>query len=305
MNTISQNLSLLKDFAGFSMENGKFYAAQYGQITTSQETSKDITILTDEGDKVTISADTQRSSQYATYSGLVRANGVYAAIQGYSMAVDNSSEFSMTVEGDLSERELKDIRKAIKAIDQIMYSALSGDSGNVLSMINKVEDLESISSFEASVESEKTVVMEQAIMMVAEEASEPVEENDGEMTTTAETGEDPLKPATDQIMDIMQNSGVKPARLIKPLNRYLSKLFDRFSNEDHDHPKRLEMGRRMRSEILERIKQWREENESLTSGKEQTEAGALEMKEDITSPQEIQMAETSDENETEPSTEMA
>jgi hypothetical protein len=285
MNAISQNLSLLKDFTGFSMDQGKFYAAQLSQVTTSQEESKDITILTEEGDKVTISADSQRNSQYTTYSGLVRANGVYASLQGKSLAMDSSMEFSMAVEGDLNEQEMKDIRKAIKAIDKIMHSALSGDMGNALAMVNEVGNLESISSFEASMESKKTVVMEQAIMMVAEGAAEPTEENAEENAVIGS----PIKPATDQIMDIVQNSGVKPAKFDKPFKRYLSNLFDRFSKEDHEHHKRHEIGRRMKSELLERIRQWREEKEKE---QETPETGSinnepLEMNENTTPPPEV------------------
>lgn len=261
MNAISQNPSLFKDFTGFPMENGKFYAAQFNQVTTSQENSKDITILTAEGDKVTISADSQRTSQYTTYNGLARVNDMSMSLQGKSISIDSSSEFSMIVEGDLNEQEMKDIQKAMKTIDKIMQSVLSGNSENTMAMVNKIGNLGSISSFEATMESKNSVIVEQAFMMVAEGATEAVSDGEIEGSTS---NQDSLKPATDKIMDIVDSSGIKPSKFIKPLNQYLSNHLDRISGDDNVHPKRLEMGKRMRSEILDRIKQLNEAKEGIS-----------------------------------------
>ncbi len=222
MNAISQNLSNLKDFAGPSLGDGKFYAGRINQVTTSVENSKDITILTAEGDKVTISTDFQRTSQYTTYNGLARVNDLSLSLGGKNISIDSSSEFSMQVEGNLSEQEIKDIQKAMKAIDKILQSTFSGDLGKTAAMMNKIGNLESISSFEASMESKKSVVVEQAIMTVAEGTVEsPVDgKADGSVVN-----QDSLKQAADQIMDIIKHSGVKPSKFIKPLNRYLSDYF--------------------------------------------------------------------------------
>ncbi|MFH2045187.1 MAG: hypothetical protein ABIK92_08565 [Pseudomonadota bacterium] len=260
MNAIFQNPSVSKDFAGYSMESSKFYFAQFNQVTTSKEDSKDITILTAEGDKVTISANSQSTSQYTTYNGFARVNNMSLNLQGKSISTDSSSEFSMLVEGDLNKQEVKDIQKAMKAIDKIMQSTLSGNLKNAMAMVNKVGNLESIASFEANMESNKTVIVEQALMMVSEGT---VESPAGGEAEESIANQDSLKQTADQIMDIMEHSGVKPPKFIKPLNRYLSNQLDKNSDDDHEHPKHIEMGKRMSSELLERIKQLQEAKEGV------------------------------------------
>ncbi|MBU1056217.1 MAG: hypothetical protein KKC46_20685 [Proteobacteria bacterium] len=258
MNAIFPNTLVSKDFTGYSTESSKFYFAQFNQVTTSQEESRNITILTAEGDKVTILADSQSTSQYSTYNGFARVNNMSLNLQGKSISTDSSSEFLMLVEGDLNKQEVKDIQKAMKAIDKIMQSTLSGNLKNAMAMVNKVGNLESIASFEANIESKKSVVVEQALMMVAEKT---VESPSGGETEESIVNRDSLKQAADQIMDIMEHSGVKPSKFIKPLNRYLSNQLDKNSDDDHEHPKHIEMGRSMRSELLERIKQLQEAKE--------------------------------------------
>lgn len=265
MNAISQNLPNFRDFDGLSMGSGKFYASQINQITTSVENSKDITIMTAEGDKVTISSDFQSKSQYTTYNSLARVSNMSLNIGGNSFSINSSSEFSMLVEGDLNEQELKDIQKAMKTIDKIMQSTLSGNLKNAMAMVNKVGNLESIASFEAGMQSNKTVIVEQALMMVSEGTPEGAAEGNVEGSIS---DQGLLKPAADQIMGVIDQSGLKPSKFIKPLDRYISEhFFDKSSTEDHKYQKHPEMGRRIRSELLERIKQLDEAKEEIPESK--------------------------------------
>ena len=95
------------------------------RLSISEIQTKDITIYTDEGDKITISSNEQSHAQYLTYEGLARKriSGDYqghtvrretlAMFKGERFEFENSRSISISVDGDLDEQELKDIKQAI------------------------------------------------------------------------------------------------------------------------------------------------------------------------------------------------
>jgi len=171
MNTITPYPSNMTDPSAF---NASRYSNQMlTQASVSQQQNKDITLYTDEGDKVTISSGQQSQAFYSNYAGFSneRISGSFdsyafnqyktAPFQDEAFRYENGQHLSISVDGNLNEQERKDIRKAIKTIDKIMTKVLKGgDINKGLAKALRLVNRGSISAIEANYSYEKSIMVE-------------------------------------------------------------------------------------------------------------------------------------------------
>ena len=82
------------DFAG----SGTYFSGSHiSSLSTYQQKNTDITIITAEGDKVTLSASTHQEASYLTYSSLVRRGSEMTQIQGKRYSMEINQDFSITI----------------------------------------------------------------------------------------------------------------------------------------------------------------------------------------------------------------
>jgi len=124
--------------------------AAASKISVSRSQSTDISILTAEGDKVTLSASFIDNAEFATYDSRGSAGG--------SRSFERS--FSFTVEGELSRKELKDIRRAIRTIEKATHDVLKGKTEKAAQRASKLERLDTIAQLQAEVEMTRKVSVE-------------------------------------------------------------------------------------------------------------------------------------------------
>jgi len=119
------------------------------QIGARTTRSTDLSIVTAEGDKVTISASATHGVGYAAASG--SADGV--SLTAGSLTVSDSSSLSISVEGDLNRRELHDIKKVVRALER---AAARGDASRLLDRLSHAH-LNSLSSVSGSITTQTVV----------------------------------------------------------------------------------------------------------------------------------------------------
>ena len=242
---------------------------QAARISISETQSKDITIFTDEGDKVTISSNEQSYAQYLTYEGLSRKriSGDYqghaitkesfAMFKGERFEFETSRSISISVDGDLNEQELKDIKKAIKGIDKIMTDLLyGGDMVKAIAKAIEIKELDTISGLEANYRYEKEVMVEQTSIKesttysrqgLAETAplTKPLTKNTNYL--------DQLKTLIDEMDSIVKESGLEPSRFNNPIKR----LFSNYRNDLHEKESqdngKIRITELIEAELIERI----------------------------------------------------
>ena len=267
MLSITQNSNFLADYLGLAKDNNTFYGSQITNISSSQHQNKDITILTAEGDRVTLSSDSTCQTSYYDYKGLINERHARAELQLSRYSVDVNQELSITIEGDLSEEEIQDIQKSIKMIDKIMHQALSGNLGPALTMIHGISSMESISGFSADLVIENIVSFEQQTAFKAQTAA-PVSITEILSDQNALSNDRSDTALNTMLESLEHNKGFKNKKLIKPLNKYFSKIFDGIS-EKYTGPEKSEKMRiahRIYSEIFKQI--GREAQEDLIKNSE-------------------------------------
>ncbi len=143
MDSIQPYQSGLMNYQGFTPNaSSSSYAEMQGtRVALISDQARDITIYTDEGDKVTLSSESSTLLYYSNYEGIFQeksetgstddpggqiANQESVAFQEMFFMEAHTSNISIAVEGDLNKEEIKDIQNVLKRMDKMMNRSLSG-----------------------------------------------------------------------------------------------------------------------------------------------------------------------------------
>lgn len=127
----------------------------------SSSRSLDLDLVTEEGDKVTLSIDTQDSAIYAARGEVgMDAESLYAQWGEFSGG-QFEREVSLTVEGDLNKQERREIRKVIRTIIRMMHNFVQGKLNPMMAKAQKLQGLETIGSLEVEMSYERQVLVAQ------------------------------------------------------------------------------------------------------------------------------------------------
>jgi hypothetical protein len=140
---------------------GSSASIQATQIKISQSQTADITIVTSEGDTVTLSSSKSAELSFATYNAQGQVGGSSGTISGMSAELHRTSDLSITVDGDLSKDELKDIRSAIRIIQKAANDVLKGHDEKASARAANLAGLAQIASIDADLEFNREVSVTQ------------------------------------------------------------------------------------------------------------------------------------------------
>jgi hypothetical protein len=243
------------------------------QASVSQQQNKDITIFTEDGDKVTISSGQQFQAIYSNYSSFSnkKISGSYhehsvnqnksAALKDEMFGYENSRHLSISVDGNLNEQEIKDVRKAIKAIDKIMTKILNGGDINkglakALNLVNR----NSISGIEANYSYENVISIEHTNV---EEISTYTKEGLVNNVTPLVNNEfDYINKLIDEMDNIVKDSNIKPSKIIIPIQKLFSRLLKELSDNEHPNKPKMNLANLIEAELIGKIKQMPEQSKS-------------------------------------------
>jgi hypothetical protein len=137
----SANMLGQPSFTPFNIAGQEVRVSESIHLAAVAERSQDITLTTKEGDTVTLSLDQSTVAVYGRdgrWSQMQQSaeNSAGERIDAESLALEtrewfgreSSREFTLSVEGDLSAAEKRDIRKALQRIHHLMGHAFSADS---------------------------------------------------------------------------------------------------------------------------------------------------------------------------------
>jgi len=255
------NTSEQWDFSAYNYSD-----RQLTQASVSQQQNKDITIFTEDGDRVTISSDQQSQAFYSNYSSFSQqgTSGAYsgdtvsqnqsAVFQDERFEYENSRYLSISVDGDLNEQELKDVRNTIKAIDEIMTNLLHG--GDITKGIERalsLVSLDSISGIAANYSYENAVSVEHTIVEeISTYSKEGLPENIMPVTNNEV---DNIKNLIAEMIDIVKDSGIKPSKIINPIKEFFFHLLKDLFDNSHQNKDKITLAKLIESELIEKIKQ--------------------------------------------------
>lgn len=148
-------------------------------LDIESSTTTDLTVLTADGDKVTLSRKSTANVAYADYNYLSRTGGQATSYRERAFEGDLQNQVQVVVEGDLNQQERTDLERLVKKIEKVVRKFLKGDVEGALAKALQIKNLGSLSSVDLSVEHAEslTVARRQTVQAsdsgVSEEADDP------------------------------------------------------------------------------------------------------------------------------------
>ncbi|MBT8341682.1 MAG: hypothetical protein HKP58_02950 [Desulfatitalea sp.] len=149
-----------------------FEAQRTVAVTLNSSKHLDLNLVTAQGDKVTISLDAKAAALYGKDETLAVDNQGLNYRQTEISINHQEREMTFTVEGDLNQQELRDIRTILGTLDNMMNHLLDGQIKPMLAKARKLENLETIDGLEAHMSvARSTLVAQQTQISAVTEAA--------------------------------------------------------------------------------------------------------------------------------------
>lgn len=257
MNTIAGHNPTCFDNSFAATDSYRLNAARVSQTAVSAEQNTDITIMTEQGDRVTLSVDADFKSSYTTYSGLAANNHGYAKIEGRHFSFDLSLEQSIRVEGDLNEQELKDIKKVLKRLDRIIHKFLDGRLEKVARKAGKLlDDMKTIDSVEARVEvTQKAAAVDaqyvEATALSSFDGDRPAGRRPLPLEHSSEFN--PIRELTDEMVDLVKESQVDPVKVTRFLDDFIQRLLANATRGGHANSDIANLTRLIQTDFFQKL----------------------------------------------------
>lgn len=270
MNTVSSCCYHPPDRFRMAPGDWSYQSAQIEKTAIAGEQSTDIVIQTADGDKLTLSADIKFASAAITYEELGRTSAGYSKSQGRVISAGGGSQLELTVEGSLDELEKKEIKAVLMSLFKMVEDFSSGKANTA--EIKNFAHLTTISEVKAEFDM-KTRIATAAQSYASYAARTPAEEKP--VMREAQTANLPAVPErvdklTDRMIRFVKDSGAEPSKILKRLNRHLSRHSDKFMNARPSHRYRLRLRQEILEDFVRKLQKLSSENQAKISNREQS-----------------------------------
>lgn len=259
----SPNTLELYPFTPSSLSGQEFQASQSVRLAAVSEVSRDITLHTKEGDTVTLSMDRKTVAVYGRNARMsigqqyaVSADGeqfeqehMASETQAW-FGLESSREITLTVEGDLSREEMRDIRKALRRIDRLIGKSFEPEAdGRRGHRPGGLARLDTLSGIEVDVRQSQTIMAAQftSLSALTYGADRQTTENPAQ---PLETKVPAWQAVADEAAGIVEKTGIDPEHFVDPL-RDLFGHWTRKMNRRHSAFKQIL--KMMESAVMNRL----------------------------------------------------
>jgi len=253
-------------------DNWAYQSAQIAKTAIAGEQSADIEIQTADGDKVTLSSDITFESSAATYEELGRTSASYKKSQGQIISANVSSKLELTVEGTLDAQEKKEIKEILMNLFKMVkdFITSNGDPQETHNFANLTTISEVKAEFDIS--ANITMAAQSSANYVA-----PTPLEDKPVMREVETANPPVVSArvdrlTDRMIQFVKDTGVEPSKILKRLNRQLSRLSSKFVNAGPGNLHKMHLRQEILQDFAEKLKRLSTENEADINNKKLADA---------------------------------
>jgi hypothetical protein len=185
-------------------------------VQAETHTSADITLVTAEGDKVTLSTDAVLQAAYTRYDahGRLRGYGLERHAETFQLA--SANDISLHIEGDLNDAERADIQQALGTFEQFAADFFDGKEDEAPHQIFNLGNLNTLHSIDATLEFSQSLTVRQQTETRAVAAALPIlEPNAAALETQPSTTQDP-KSLLDAILHALETARIDVAQSQDP-----------------------------------------------------------------------------------------
>ena len=210
------------------------------RIQTQTHTHANFSVITAEGDRVSLSTNSASQTNVGTYTaqGVIAGQSVNLTRQQFSTSA--SSEFNLLIEGDLNEQEEKDIQRFVQSSKQILQEFLNGDFNTLSESASAFEELSTLARADVSLRHSVSVSSIQRFTSLTPLTNAPLQEHDSRGTGPARKPHSLIQTVLDRIQKVQEKLQADSATLLKRVPLLLSNLIqglqqDPNLNDDQKH----------------------------------------------------------------------
>jgi hypothetical protein len=138
-----------------------FQSNHLTQVQAETHTSADITLVTAEGDKVTLSTDTLLQAAYTRYDARGRLRGHRTEEHTETLQLSSTNDISLHIEGDLNDAECADIQQALDTFEQFATDFFNGEVDEPPNQVFDLDDLNTLHSIDTTLEFSQSLSVSQ------------------------------------------------------------------------------------------------------------------------------------------------
>lgn len=252
MTTIAQ--SSLPSIGSSLLEQGYSFAGLRAltEAGAERQSSAELSIVTTEGDRVTLSANSGSLATYERYDSRGRLEDGETTRSGQFREFSSQNEFRITVEGDLNEAELADIRRILEVQGELFSSFLKGEISDEVSEVLDLDKLGTIAKVDATLDISQRVDVFQRVEVSGsgKEISNDEHQHGERNGLITFKGVDKL---IDKLLKTVEKYADDPGKLARKLPKLISKFFRKISNEHGEGSQKQRLGQVISSRIQEAL----------------------------------------------------
>jgi len=154
------DFSSLTRFGNFFFSAGGRSSQSLSKVEVNTQTHTGLSIVTAEGDKVTLSTSASFQGIGVTYNARGVAEGQAISLRSNVLEGAFLSEKHITIEGDLNEQEIQDIKKIVNQVNGLRQDVVTGDLKAVLVNGQQIAATGSIASVNLNIQYSESVLVE-------------------------------------------------------------------------------------------------------------------------------------------------
>ena len=178
MISFAPDLSNLTQFAKYFSQAGGRSSQTYSSVDVQTQTETGLSIVTAEGDKVTLNTSASFSGSGVQYNGRGVAEGQAIHFRSNSLQGAFLSQKQITIEGDLSEQEIQDIQDIVNTVNKLRQDVASGNLEATLAHAQHIAATGTIASVDLKIQhSESLSIQQTTLQQHPEQAKSAVDGN--------------------------------------------------------------------------------------------------------------------------------
>ena len=253
MSSISNILNQFPDFQPLSSNTPVGFKTQQFQARAETSTSSQLSFLTAEGDRVSISAGSESLFSFDSYTAQGLTEGHAVDIRNQQSNTSLRSDFSLLVEGDLNKQELADIEAFIQTAQNLFNNLRSGNVDEAAETALSLCDLESLSTAALFFRQETTVSFQASSTELVAQGNETTQPSQGRGIAA---GQGPsIENFLERIRKAQEQFQINPDSLATRLPTLLSTLVDSLDKPNSQEETPQSLFDQIRDEFLQSLLQ--------------------------------------------------
>ena len=174
------------------------------QVQAETHTSADITLVTAEGDKVTLSTDAMLQAAYTRYDARGRVRGYGLERHAGTFQLASANDISLQIEGNLNDAERADIQHALGTIEKFAADFFDGKGDEAPNQIFNLGNLNTLRSIDATLELSQSLTVSRQTETRAVATAPPVLEPNAAALEAQPSTTQPPKSLLDTILHAIE-----------------------------------------------------------------------------------------------------